>query len=172
MKPRFVISTFCALSFLALCSSAKELPWYRQPGTPVTVEWSGFALRAKMPKGWSYTTDHGFVPPPSVASSCRVRGVFHTDREWDRFLVSALRASDGDHRYIFKIGGHPAVSSRYRREARTIRNIYIDLSDLQPDSGAVWTFEGSPTPEGSDCEQQFVMMIESARITRATPTSP
>lgn len=167
MKPRFVVLAFCVLSFLALFSFAKEPRWYTRPGTPVTVESSGFELRVKMPHGWSYTTDHGFVPPPDFASSCSVRGVFHTDRNWDRLLVSALRAGDGEKRYVLKIGGHPAVSNRYVREARTIRNIYIDLSDLQPDSAAVWTFEGSPTPEGSDCEQQFVAMIQSAQITRA-----
>lgn len=172
MKPRFVVPAFCALSFLALASFAKEPPWYQQPRTPVTVESSGFALGAMMPKGWSYTTDLGFVPPPDLASSCRVRGVFHTDRKWDRFLVSALRVGDRDERYVLKIDDHPAVSNRYAREGRTIRSIYIDLSDLQRDSGAVWTFEGSATPEGSVCEQQFVVMIESAKITRATATAP
>jgi hypothetical protein len=170
MKPRFVVPAFCALSlsFLALFSFAKEPHWYKRPATPVTVESSGFELRARMPEGWSYSTDHGFVPPPDFASSCRVRGMFHTDRKWDRLLESALRRGDGDERYVLKIGGHPAVSNRYAREGRTIRNIYINLADLQPDSSAVWTFEGSPTPEGSDCEQQFVAMIESAKITRAT----
>jgi len=169
MKPRFVVLTFCALSFLALFAFAKEPRWYTQPGTPVTLVSSGFELRAKMPQGWSYTTDRGFMPPPTCASSSRVVGVFHTGREWDRFLASALR--DGDQRYVLKIGGHPAVSSRYAREGRTIRSIYINLSDLQPDSGAVWTFEGSSTPEGSECEQQFAAMIESAKITRAAATS-
>jgi hypothetical protein len=82
--------------------------------------------------------------------------------------VSALRGRDGDERYVLKIGGHPAVSSRYMRNDRTIRKIYIELTNLQPDSGAVWTFEGSPTPEGSDCELQFVAMIQSVKITRSS----
>jgi hypothetical protein len=164
MKPRFVVPLFGALSFLALFSFAEEPRWYTQPGTPVTVEWSGFELRAMMPQGWAYTADHGFVPPPDFASSCRVRGVFHIAREWDRFLVSALRGRDGDERHVLKIGGHPAVSSRYMRNDRTIRNIYINLSDVRPDSGAVWTFEGSPTSEGSDCELQFVAMIQTLEV--------
>src|SRR3989337_2516153 len=116
MKSRLAV--FCALSFLALFSFAKVPRWYTQPGTPITVEWSGFELRTRMPEGWSYTTDHAFVPPPDLASSCRVRGVFHVDRQWDHFLVSALRAHDGDERYVLKIGGHPAVSSRYTRNER------------------------------------------------------
>lgn len=169
MKPRFVVFAVCALSFLAPFSIAKVPHWYRHPGTPVTIEWSGFELRAMLPQGWSATAS-GFAPPADLASSCHVRGVFHTDRKWDDFLVSSLLA--GDERYVLKIGGHPAVSSRYVREARTIRKIYIDLAALQPDSGAVWTFEGNPTPEGSDCERQFVAMIQSARITRATATAP
>ena len=67
--------------------------------------------------------------------------------------------------FLALVGGHPAVSNRYTRDGRTIRNIYIDLSDVQRDSGAVWSFEGSPTPEGRDCEQQFVAMIHSVKVT-------
>lgn len=171
MKPRFVVPAFCALFFVALFSFAREPRWYTQPGTPVTLESSDFEFRAMLPQGWSFTTDHGFVPPPAFASSCRVRGGFYTDRKWDRFLVSALRPTDGmstgeDGRTVLKIGGRPAVSNRYVRAPFTVRDIYINLSDLQPDSGAVWTFEGSPTPEGSDCELQFLAMIHSAKITR------
>lgn len=172
MKPRFTIPAFCALSVLALCSDAQGPRWYEQPGTPVTVEWSGFELRARLPQGWSLTTDHGFAPPPELASSCGVRGVFHTGRNWDDFLASSLGAREGGDRYVLKIGGHPAVSDRYEREARTIRNIYIDLSALQSDSGSVWTLERSRTRAGSDCEQQFVAMIESAKIRRTTAPAP
>lgn len=171
MKPRFVVPALCALFFVALFSFAKEPRQYKQPGTPVTLESSGFEFRATLPHGWSFTTDQGFVPPPDFASSCRVRGEFHTDRDWDRFLLSALRTTDGvrraeDARIVLKVAGHPGVSNRYVREPYTVRDIYINLSDLQPDSGAVWTFEGSPTPEGSDCELQFLEMMHSATITR------
>ncbi|HEU4886359.1 MAG TPA: hypothetical protein VFV49_00625 [Thermoanaerobaculia bacterium] len=171
MKPRFVVPAFCALILVALFSFAKEPRWYQQPGTPVTLESSGFELRAMLPQGWTFTAEQGLVPPLEFASSCRVRGGFYTDRNWDRFLVSALRSTDSvltaeEARFVLKIGGHPAVSNRYVREPFTVRDIYIDLSDLQPDSGAVWTFEGSPTPERSDCELQFLALIQSARITR------
>jgi hypothetical protein len=162
------VPAFCALLSIALFSFAKEPRWYEQPGTPVTVESSGFELRTKLPQGWSFTKEQGFVPPPGLASSCRVRGWFYTDRNWDRFLVSALEPTNGVHdaRTVMKIGGHPAVSNRYVREGRTIRDTYINLSDLHPDSGTVWTFEGSLTQEGSNCELQFLAMIQSAKIAR------
>lgn len=171
MKPRFVVPAFCVLSLVALVSFAKEPRWSMKPGTPVTVESSGFELRATLPHGWSFTAEQGLVPPPELAPSCRVRSVFYTDRNWDRFLAPALRSTDGlltsdDARMVLKMAGHPAVSNRYVREALTVRDIYINLSDLQPDSGAVWTFEGKRTPEASDCEMQFVSMIQSATITR------
>jgi len=171
VKPRFVMSAWCVFLFVALVSFAREPQRYTQPGTPVTLESSAFELRATLPHGWSFTADQVFVPPPGWASSCRVRGVFYTDVNWDRFLVSALRSSDGvgrteDARMVLKVAGHPAVSDRYVREPFTVRDIYINLSDLQPDSGAVWTFEGSPTPEGQDCEIQFLAMMHSATITR------
>jgi hypothetical protein len=170
VKPRFVTPAFCALFFVALFSFAKEPRWYKQPGTQVTLESSGFELRATLPHGWSFTTEQGFVPPPNLASSCRVRAEFYRDRNWDDFLVSALRSTDGvgraeDARMVLKVAGHPAVSNRYVREPFMVRDIYINLSDLQPDSVAVWTFEGRPTTEGFDCELQFLAMFHSATIT-------
>ena len=143
---------------------AALLSFAKQPGTPITIQSSGFELRAMLPQGWAFTPEQGFVPPPALASSCRVRGTFYTDRNWDDFLVSALRSNDvfrtrDDARTAHKIGGHPAVSNRYTRDTLTVRDIYINLSDLQPDSGAVFTFEGS---DNSDCEMQFVALIHSA----------
>ena len=149
------------LLFLALMSFLK------QSGTPITIQSSGFELHAMMPQGWTFTAEQGFVPPPALASSCRVRGTFYTDRKWDDFLVSALRSNDvfrTDARVAMKIGDHPAVSNRYTREAVTVHDTYINLSELQPDSGAVFTVESSG---GSDCEMQFVALIHSARITRS-----
>lgn len=175
MKPRFVVPAFGALLFVALFSVAKEPRRSPQPGKPVTLESYGFELRATLPQGWSLTAEEGFVLPPDLAASCRVRGGFYTDRNWDRFLVSALRPSDRlltseDARVVLKMAGHPAVSNRYLREAVRVRDIYINLSDLQLDSGAVWTVESNLTPEGSDCEHKFVTMIQSATITRVTST--
>jgi hypothetical protein len=171
VKPRFVVPAFCALSLVAQFSFAREPRRHPLPGTPVTLESSGFVFRATLPHGWSFTADQGFVPPPDLASSCRVRGRFYIDRDWERFLTSALRATDGlrtaeDARYVLKIAGQPAVSNRYMREGFTIRDVYIDLSELRPDSGAVWTFEGSRSREESDCELQFLGMMHSATITR------
>ena len=143
------------------------LSFLKQPGTPVTIESSGFQMRAMLPQDWSFTAEQGFVPPPALAPSCRVRGTFYTDRNWDRFLVSALRSNDvyrTDARVAMKIGDHPAVSSRYTRDAVTVHDIYINLADLQPDSGAVFTVESNG---GSDCEMQFVAIVHSASITRA-----
>ncbi|HYC59378.1 MAG TPA: hypothetical protein VEK79_07415 [Thermoanaerobaculia bacterium] len=153
------------LLLLALLNVAK------QPGTPITIESFGFESRVVLPQGWSFTADRGFIPPPALVSSCRVRGQFYTDRNWDRFLTSVLRSDDryrtaDDARRVHKIGDHPAVTNRYTRDVFTVRDIYINLADLQPDSGAVFTFEGSNTPAGSDCELQFVAMIHSARITQ------
>lgn len=170
MKPRFVVSAFFAC-FVALFNSAEESRWYTQPGRAVTLESSGFEFRALLPQGWSFTTEHGFVPPSALESSCRVRGGFHTNQSWDRFLVSKLRSTDGFRtadgaRSVMKIGGHPAVSNRYVREPFAVHDIYINLSELQPDSGAVWTFEGTRTKEGTDCGLQFLALIQSARITR------
>jgi len=170
VKRSLVVPVLSALLF-AQFSFAKGPPRYTQPGTPVAMESSGFEFRATLPHGWSFTTEQGFAPPPDFASACHVRGEFYTGRNWDRFLVAALRATDGvrraeDARIVQKVAGHPAVSNRYVREPFMVRDIYINLSDLQSDSGAVWTFEGSPTPEGTDCELQFLAMIHSATITR------
>jgi hypothetical protein len=168
---RFVVSAICALLFAAPLSSAREPPWYTQPGTPVVLESSGFVFQANVPRGWSLTIDHVIAPPPAYASSCRVRDTFYTGLDWNSFLESALNSTNGVRategtRLVQKIGGHPAVSNRYVRELFTVYDMYINLSDLQPDSGAVWTFEGNSTPEGLDCEHQFLFMINSATITR------
>jgi len=90
-------------------------------------------------------------------------------------LVSALRPSDHlltseKARVVLKVAGHPGVSNRYVREGVRVLDIYINLSDLQPDSGSVWTVESSPTQAGLDCEYEFDAMIRSARITRVTST--
>jgi hypothetical protein len=140
-----------------------------QPGTPVVLESSGFVFHASLPRGWSLSTDDVIVPPPAFASSCRVRGKFYTDVKWDSFLEAAFRSTNGVRapegtRSVQKIGGHAAVSNRYVRDL-VIHDIYIDLSDIRPDSGAVWTFEGSSTEEGSQCEVQFLAMIGTAKIT-------
>lgn len=161
------------LLLVALSSLDREPSWLRQPRTPVTLTSAGFELRTELPHGWSFTADHGFVTPPELASSCRVRVEFRTN-DWDRFLVAALRATEGaltdkDARYVLKVAEHPAVSNRYRREELTVRDVSIDLSDLRPDSGVVWTFEGSPTAEGSDCEHQFLSIVHRATISRVTP---
>lgn len=166
-----VLLICCLLLFTAPFSFAREPRWYTQPGSPIILELSGFVFHANLPQGWSLTTDHVIVPAPAFASSCRVRGKFYTDVNWNSFLESALRSTNGvlaaeGTRSLQKIGGHPAVSNRYVRERVTVHDIYINLSDLQPDSGAVWTFEGSPTQEGLDCEAQFLFVINSATISR------
>lgn len=161
MKLRFVV-----LVSVALCSFAKEPHWARQPGTPVTFEASGFELRTTLPHGWTFTTAEGFAPPPGLASSCSVRVELQTDRNWDRFLVSRLRATHGARTTVLKMGGHPAVSNRYERDHLRVEDLYINLAELQPDSSVVWRFEGSPTPEGSDCELQFLTIVNRAAIAR------
>lgn len=168
-------AVFGALFLVAFSGFAKEPRWYERPGMPITLASSGFVFSAMLPHDWSFKAERGFVPPAQLASSCRVRSAFHSDRDWNRFLASALRSTDGlnaadDARIILKIGGHPAVSDRYVRGSVMVRNVYIDLSDLRPDSGAVWTFEGDATDEGTDCELQFLALIHSARITRAGAT--
>lgn len=138
----------------------------------LNFEASGFDVRMTLPENWSYSAEQGFVAPAELAASCRVRGTFYTDREWDRFLVSALRSSDRyktahDARTLHKINGHRALTNRYMRDGETVRDIYIDLGKLEPDSGAVFTFEGT---NAGDCEMEFVSMIHSARITRRRPS--
>jgi len=142
VKSRFVVPAFCALFFVSGLSFATEPRRYMHPGTQVTLEFSGFVFRATLPHGWSVTADQTIVPPPELTSSCSVRRRVRTEGDWDDFVVSALRSANGAHppdgtRILVKVGGHQAVSNRYMREASTIRDIYIDLSDLRPDSGAV-----------------------------------
>ena len=166
---RAVIPAVMVMCVVALSGMAKEPRWPQAPRTPVTLESSGFEIRTTLPQGWSYTTPEGFIPPADRASTCRVRLVIHTNREWDAVLVPALRATEGaqtnkDARFVMKAGGHPAVSNSYIRAPRMVRDIYINLSALQRDSAAVWTFEGSRTAEGSDCELQFLSIVQSAKI--------
>ena len=66
------------------------------------------------------------------------------------------------------IGGHPAVSSRDTSGGKTVMNVYINLSEAEPDSASVWSFQGEKTKEGGDCELQFLAFISSANITRDT----
>lgn len=171
MRRRFVVPAFCALFLVALPSLAKEPRWAKLPGTPVTLESSGFELRAMLPHGWTFTAEQGIVPPVELAPSCRVRVEFHADGDWNRFLVAALRATEGmstakDARMVMKAGDRPAVLNRYARESLAVREVYVDLSDLQPGSGVVWKYEGSATTEGWDCEAQFFATVHSATITR------
>jgi hypothetical protein len=171
VKSRSVVSALCALSLVALSGLAKEPRWAKQPGTPVTLESSGFELRATLPHGWSHSAKQGLVPPPALAPSCRVSVDFHTDGDWDRFLVAALRSTErmstaSDARTVMKAGGRPAVLNRYARESVAVREVYVDLSDLQPGSGVVWKYEGSSNTEGWDCELQFFTTVHSAAITR------
>lgn len=169
MKQRYLAPAICALLFVAPFIFAREPHWYTQPGTPVVLESSGFVFHAILPRGWSLTTEQLIVPPPAMGSSCRLRGEFYTDVRWGSFLEAAFRSTDGvstakGTRFVQKIGGHAAVSNRYVRDL-VVHDIYINLSDIRPDSGAVWTFEGSSTEEGLDCEAQFLAMINSATIT-------
>ena len=157
------------LCIAALSVMAKGPRWFERPATPVTLQSSVFEIRTMLPHGWSYTAAAGFAPPADVVPPCRVRVVLHTNRKWDAMLVPALRATEGartseDDRFAMKVGGHPAVSNRYVRGPHILRDIYIDLSGLQPDSAAVWTFEGDRSAAGSDCELQFLSIVRSGRI--------
>jgi len=173
VRLRFVVPAFFVLLCVSLPGFARNKRWYEQPGTPVTLEASGFVLKAKLPHGWSFTQDRGFVPPPAFASVCRVRYEFYADREWHRVLEPALSrpAPVEGARFGLKIGGHEALSNRYVRETTIVRDVYINLSDLQPDSGAIWSFEAgaNTSQEEMDCETQFLAVINTAIITRRTP---
>lgn len=169
MKPR-VISAISLLVLVSLSGFAKE-PQRVRPGRPVTLEASGFELRTTLPHGWSFTTEEGFTPPPELVSSCRVRTRFHTEGNWDGLVVRELRSTDAtlvgsNPRTVVKIAGHQAVPNYHRRKPFRVLDLYVDLSDLQPGSGMVWTFEGNPNWQGSDCEVQFLSMVNSATITR------
>lgn len=167
MRSRFLVPAFSALVFASLVVFAREKPWYTQPGTPMTLESSGFVFKASLPQGWSFTTDREILPPPAFASACRLRGHFYTDREWNRVLAPALLAPSAEGaRVVQKIGGHEAVSRRSASDTVTVHEFYINLSALQPDSGTVWRFEGSASTEGLECELQFYALINSATITR------
>src|SRR5260221_4856447 len=154
----------------AMAGGEREVPWYRDPGSAVTLKSSGFVFKARLPRGWS-VTDGAVVPPEAFASACHVRGEFYRNREWTRFLVSALDLGDVVHasrqqRVLRRIGGLPAVSSRDTSGGNTVMNVYINLSEVEPDSASVWSFQGEKTQEGRDCELQFLAFVTSAAITR------
>jgi hypothetical protein len=156
----------------AVAGGEREKPWYKDPGTAMTLKASGFVFKARLPRGWS-TTDGQVVPPEAFASSCQVHGEFLTNREWNRLLVSALDLRNMAHaareeRFVLRIGGHPAVSSRYSSDGNTVINVYVNLSEVEPDSASVWSFKGDTTQEGQDCALQFMSFIGTATITRDT----
>jgi len=154
----------------AVAAGEREVPWYKDPGTAVTLKASGFIFKARLPRGWSVTGGE-VVPPETFTSSCQVHGEFLTNREWNRFLVAALdprnfgRAAR-EERFVRRIGGLPAVSSRYTSDGNTVINIYVNLSEIEPDSASVWSFKGDTTQEGQDCALQFMSFVSSATITR------
>jgi hypothetical protein len=153
-----------------MAGGEREVPWYKDPGTAVTLTSSGFVFTARLPRGWSVTNGQ-VVPPETFASSCQVHGEFLTNREWNRFLVAALDPRNlartaREERFVRRIGGHPAVSSRYTSDGTTVINVYINLSDAEPDSASVWSFKGDTTQEGQDCALQFMSFVGSANITR------
>jgi hypothetical protein len=156
----------------AVAGGEREVPWYKEPGTAMTLKSSGFVFKARLPRGWS-VKDGAVAPPEAFASSCQVRGEFLTNHEWNRFLVSALglrsvARATGEERFVRRIGGLPAVSSRYTDDGHTVINIYVNLSEVEPDSASVWSFKGDTTQEGQDCALQFMSFIGSATITRDT----
>ncbi len=170
MEPRHLamMGLFIGAAFSA---SPEEIPWYRDPGTPITLRASGFVFETHLPRGWS-TIDGEIIPPPELASACSVHGEFYPDRDWNHFLAAALGAGDfarasREKREVLKIGGHPAVSTEYRSDGKLVRSFYIDLSDRYRPAATAWTVEGDTTSrEGLDCSDQFLMWMVSSRIVR------
>ncbi|HUR82982.1 MAG TPA: hypothetical protein VM733_19640 [Thermoanaerobaculia bacterium] len=178
MSSRFAVTALVA-GCIALAGLAGQPDWAKKPPTPVRLKASGFVVQTGLPHGWTYTSDDGFMAPAELAPACRVRVAFHATRNWDEFLVAALRPTDGGRpgeRAVVRIDGHPAVSNRYSRKGVAIHDIYIDLSALHAGSGAVWTLEQRATSVPSDCELQFLAMVNKATITAlpdaASPATP
>lgn len=128
---------------------------------------AGFTLAGQVLSGWS-AEDGQILPPMALRSACRVRGDFYRDRDWNQTLAAALdfgnAARSAEHRVLFKVGGHVAVSNQYMGSSREIENVYIDLADLEAGSLAVWSFEGDATAEGRQCHMEFAGFIHSAVI--------
>jgi hypothetical protein len=163
-----------AMSLLvaALPLLAADAPWYRQRGDRVTVSSSGFVLKTTVPRGWS-TTEDQVVPPASFGSACHVRGEFYRDREWNHFLSAELDPENfvrlsAEHRNLLRIGGRPAVMARSESGGAVVVHVYINTSDLEPNTAALWTFTGDDSQDGLECEAQFEALIASASITLAS----
>jgi hypothetical protein len=158
---------FCV--FVTGTAFARDLSWYRDPGTPATFNASGFVFKIQLPRGWS-AIDDGIVPPTAFAAACTVRYHIYTERKWDDVLAAGLDPQDfaraaREARELFKISGHPAVSSRATRDDHLLTHVYIDLSALVMDSAIVWAFEGDPSIDGATCEAQFLAVVRSSIIT-------
>lgn len=167
MRQRIVVAVSIVVS--AIVAFAHGAPWYTQRGSRIEVKSSGFVLEATVPRGWS-ATENEVVPPSAFGSACRVRGEFYRDREWKHFLAAELDPADlarlsAEQRSVLAIGGHPAVIARSGSGGTIVVHVYINTSDLQPDSAALWTFTGDDSRDGLECEAQFRAFISSVSIT-------
>jgi hypothetical protein len=140
--------------------------------TTITVD--RFVITAGLPDGWS-VEDGEVQPPAALRSSCRVHGAIFSGRDWNRTLAAGLdpanviRASN-EHRELFRIGGHEAVRNEYTDSSgRTVVDIYINLTDLAPDTVALWHFDGAKTAEGRQCRIAFGFFIDSATFALRPP---
>lgn len=178
MKLRFDMAALLGMLLFASLSFADEPlrrdgpEWNRQPGTPVSFETAGFNVRMTLPHGWTLKDDREFVPPPNLAPSCRVRGEIYTGRNWNEFLAMSLSPSNDldrstNPRTLHTLNDRPAVTNRFSRKDERVVEVYVNLSGVQADSGAMWTFEGRRTDEGNVCELQFLTLVHSATIRRA-----
>src|SRR5260221_6874642 len=139
----------------AMAGGEREVPWYRDPGSAVTLKSSGFVFKARLPRGWS-VTDGAVVPPEAFASACHVRGEFYRNREWNRFLVSALDLGDVVHasrqqRVLRRIGGPSAGSSPDTSGVAYAVNGYINLFAEEPHNAFLLRFPGAQTQAWHEC---------------------
>lgn len=157
-----------ALTFLmALSALAAGNRWDFRTSA-ITIPFGRFTLASQLPEGWS--VDGGQVlPPVEMRHACRVRGDVFRDRDWNRTLEAGLEpenaARAAERRVVVKIDGHVAVRSDYVDASRKrIEDVYINLTDLEPGSVAIWRFEGDDTAEGKECKMGFGVFIGNASI--------
>jgi hypothetical protein len=165
MTRRALLATLTVV--MAISAFAARSPWDIRTSA-IRFPFDRFVLATRLPEGWS--VDGGQVlPPEEMRHACRVRGDVYSDRDWNRTLAAGLEpdnaARSAERRSLFRVGGHVAVRNELvDGSGKRIENVYIDLSDLEPGSLAIWSFERDDTAEGKECEMGFDIFVTSASI--------
>jgi hypothetical protein len=144
-----------AFALAALPALADEIPWYKEPGTPMTLQTPGLVLHAKLPRGWTAKDDAITTPH----EGCTMNVQFHLDRDWDDFLVSTL--TPDSRREILLLNDRPAVSENFVRSDAKLWKTYVRI---EPHALVTMTLRQTLPIANGDCALQYFAFTSSVIV--------